>query len=176
MMHRRFEEHNVLVLMLVCPVTQDKGPGHSELQFPTYNENHREDTLKIASFCGGCDVGRAIKGIPSAQRILIWKLKKSGECQVYQSRLARLCCGTKFTLESLDLNMQSLSSHTSKMHLGICSPCSHSGVLAVSILLLHHWIYAGEKQRAQEGSTPAHKLVTTQNDTVSSVHTPLTST
>lgn len=37
-------------------------------------------------------------------------------------------------------------------------------------------IHAGEKQRAQEGSTPALNLVKTQNDTVSSAHTPLAST
>lgn len=50
----------------MCSVAQDKELEHSELQFPTYNENHREDTLKISSFCGGCDVGRAIEWIPSA--------------------------------------------------------------------------------------------------------------
>lgn len=65
-MHWRFEEHKGSVLMLLCPVTQDKGLEHSELQFPTYNENHGEDTLKVSSFYGGCDVGRAIEGIPSA--------------------------------------------------------------------------------------------------------------
>lgn len=60
MMSRRFEEHRVLVFTFVCSVTQDKDLERSKsFSFPTYNENHGEDTLKILSFRGGWDVGRA---------------------------------------------------------------------------------------------------------------------
>ena len=47
-------------------MTQDKELEHSELQFPTYNENHSEHILKIFSFSGECDMGKAIECIPSA--------------------------------------------------------------------------------------------------------------
>lgn len=48
-------------LSLMCSLAQCKDPNNSELQVPTCDENHGEDTVKLSSSSGDCDLSRAIE-------------------------------------------------------------------------------------------------------------------